>query len=362
MLETVVTSIEESALDPGAWLTLQRDLERFFGCGCSQLARCEHNNGNKFWSRTTEIPEFDDELVDLGPVCEPALWCAQHPNWQVFSDYDYIDEASMDRSYFYNQNARFGFRYRLGIKLLDTPGVTEALVLTWPSNAGHVQRAEYEKLSFLRGKLRFAARVADRVGKALRLERTLVDGLALLGEPALVLDTDGRILASNGAAEAMLADGPAIKSLNGILEPANRQARDALGEAIRAAARGVLSDDRADVVVPRPDPSWPLIITLVPLPSRHQLFGPSRRLVLALVRDGSRMPRAPISVVKTAFGLTEAEAEVAKLMAGSETISAIAQRRGTTIGTTRHQVKLVLSKLGVSRQSDVVRLLHAYFG
>lgn len=55
-----------------------------------------------------------------------------------------------------------------------------------------------------------------------------------------------------------------------------------------------------------------------------------------------------------AWGLTPVEAQVALLLHGGATIAAIAQHRGTSIHTVRHQVKSAMMKSESTRQLDLV--------
>ena len=55
------------------------------------------------------------------------------------------------------------------------------------------------------------------------------------------------------------------------------------------------------------------------------------------------------------LGLTQAEAGVALALAAGATIAEIAEARGTSTGTVRHQVKAAMAKTLSRRQSDLVR-------
>ena len=57
------------------------------------------------------------------------------------------------------------------------------------------------------------------------------------------------------------------------------------------------------------------------------------------------------------FGLTEAEAEVARLLAQGVTLDGIAKTRGVSIGTVRLQLKSIFGKTDVHKQGQLVALL-----
>jgi GAF domain-containing protein len=69
-------------------------------------------------------------------------------------------------------------------------------------------------------------------------------------------------------------------------------------------------------------------------------------------------PRLPNKeALRSNFGLTAAEADIALGIARGETLSALATVRGITIATARTQLKVVFEKLGAHRQSQLVALL-----
>jgi DNA-binding CsgD family transcriptional regulator len=61
--------------------------------------------------------------------------------------------------------------------------------------------------------------------------------------------------------------------------------------------------------------------------------------------------------LRTVYGLTEAETEVAMAVGAGSRISEIAEVREASIWTVRNQVKALMTKVGVSRQVDLVRFL-----
>lgn len=357
MLEHLRSRIEEAALDPGAWWDLQIDLQRYFGAACAQLARCDHDKNNRFWSRTTEIPEFDQEFAEIGRYSEPARYCQNNRAWQTFVDYDYIDEAGINRSFFYDRNARYGIRYRMGIKLLDSPGLAEAVVLGWRARDGHAQRAHLERLAAIHGMLKLAARVADMLGRDFSAERGIVDGLQRSGRAAVIVEPDLSVLMANPAAEDLLSTSGGLAIRGGRLEAISGKARADLQRAVSRAAAGKLSDDAASVAAPANPAAMPIVVTASPLPEKHQLFGPSRRLVLLLFFDPRARRSAPGTLLKRSLGLTTAEADVASGLAAGETLAEIAERRRAGVATVRHQLKAAMQKLGVRRQVDLVRLV-----
>ena len=61
--------------------------------------------------------------------------------------------------------------------------------------------------------------------------------------------------------------------------------------------------------------------------------------------------------LKREFQLTSAEAAVVMLLAGGETPSDIAAKRGVSIATVRSQIQVIYGKLDIHRQAELVALI-----
>lgn len=61
--------------------------------------------------------------------------------------------------------------------------------------------------------------------------------------------------------------------------------------------------------------------------------------------------------MSSALGLTEAESRVAVALAMGKTVSDIAEERDQKVNTARFHVKRIHAKLGLSRQTDLIRLV-----
>ena len=105
------------------------------------------------------------------------------------------------------------------------------------------------------------------------------------------------------------------------------------------------------------DAELPLVLDVVPLPQRPHGFGYDPR-ALVVVRGTDRAPEHAKQLLRTAFRLTEAEAEVAMLLADGLLPEAIAASRGVSLGTVRTQIKAMHAKLGVHRRGELIAYLH----
>jgi DNA-binding CsgD family transcriptional regulator len=78
---------------------------------------------------------------------------------------------------------------------------------------------------------------------------------------------------------------------------------------------------------------------------------------LVAATEPGGMPGVSPASLRAYFGLTEAEACLAAALVAGSALETYAQARGVSIGTARNQLKQVLAKVGVPRQSELVRVV-----
>jgi len=99
----------------------------------------------------------------------------------------------------------------------------------------------------------------------------------------------------------------------------------------------------------------PLQLLASPLTQAHRTK--SRADLVLLVTDPDKPVNFPDDALRTLFGFTPAQVDVAVGLLMGYSLEEIASLRGVSVGTVRNQLKAMLSKTGTSRQSDLIRLL-----
>jgi DNA-binding CsgD family transcriptional regulator len=177
----------------------------------------------------------------------------------------------------------------------------------------------------------------------------VVETLAALGLPALILDGDRNVLAANRLWEAVKPD---LAWSGG--EFALRDAAAAAG--LRNALARLKAGDAGAVtsfpVKASPGPSF--IARLLPLHAHDNFAGEAAALVLAPAAARCAPPEA---LLRSLFGLTPSEARVARALASGKSVNEIAANESLSPGTVRTHVRGVLEKTGSNRQIDAVALL-----
>jgi DNA-binding CsgD family transcriptional regulator len=182
--------------------------------------------------------------------------------------------------------------------------------------------------------------------------RAATQALALLGIPALVFADSGKVLAANQLIETL--SGFILWRTKDRIALTDARADTLLRDAIATADR----DDTPSVrSFPVRNADSAMIAHVVPIRgSARDIF--SRCAAMLMLTPVTR-PEAPsVELIRSLFDLTPAEARVARGLAAGQTVKGIAAESGTSANTVRSHVKIVLTKVGYSRQSDVVALLN----
>jgi DNA-binding NarL/FixJ family response regulator len=98
-----------------------------------------------------------------------------------------------------------------------------------------------------------------------------------------------------------------------------------------------------------------LLVRPAPLSDWYQTeAGPS---VIVYLGDEEHQQQAPEQFVARLFGLTKSEAALATQLANGFSLTEAADKLGLTESSVRTYSKKIFSKLGVSRQAELVRLI-----
>ena len=197
--------------------------------------------------------------------------------------------------------------------------------------------------------------IHPHVSRAMRMQQRLgqleanvaIAGGALNGleMPVFILNQDRRLVWANVVADALMAREPALRFAQGVLmlEQAAWLAACAKG--------GLLLRKKSGAALP---------LALVPIPEQSRLSRMDPGRLWLMTHAALRTPGARVKRLRLFYGFTEAEAELAVLMA-CEGMSAqeCADARGVSVSTVRTQFKEIYIKAGIQRAGQLVGLVLA---
>jgi DNA-binding CsgD family transcriptional regulator len=181
-----------------------------------------------------------------------------------------------------------------------------------------------------------------------------VDGMR---HAVVVVGPGARIVHLNSAAERMLAghNGPTVRDGSLCVAPASVdiELKRSVG-----AALGLMSA-KAKVgnsfLSQRLSGGRPYVVHVTPFTARD--YGPPRALVVVVDPNDDSGPSADL--LRKLFGLTIAEADVARLVAGGHGLKPIADKLALSMATVKTHLQRVFAKTDTHRQAELVRLLGA---
>lgn len=200
----------------------------------------------------------------------------------------------------------------------------------------------------LRRTLRIRARLKEaHDGGALALA-----ALDATRETVLVVSADGRLVHGNRAAEALLQAGDVLAVRSGRLGARSPTDDRVLARSLEAAGRHGLAGTVA--LTGRSGRRYSLTL--------DQMLVAGQRRVVIFVRWAAGVDAASAARVAALYGLSTTESAVAAAIGAGRSAQEIANDRGTSILTVRGQIKSVMGKMGVHRQSEVAAAVAALTG
>ncbi len=274
----------------------------------------------------------------------------------LFHGEDLVPQRELRRSEYYNDFARPNAIDRaLAVCLHCEPDLIAFFSLFKPPDREAFSEDEVEIVRLLSPHLRRAAS-ASRTFQLLRGERRLaLEALDLLPRGVALLDAVGQVVFINRQMHSILFDDDGIFISGGRLRfsdsPSQKTFASLLGRPRLDASGGARR-------VPRPSYGSPYEVVLTPLPGSdgRSAFAPleGRRGWLLLVVDPDLRRRRPLGRLKRIYGLTDAEAHVADLLAAGRTVRQVAGIRGTSVNTIKSQARAVYGKTRVSSRAELV--------
>ena len=215
------------------------------------------------------------------------------------------------------------------------PGFDDASVGQLNQCLGHLQRM---------------MTIRSRVQAAEQAQASAAGALDALGYGLFSLSPDGRVLHCNLAAEAILERGDGLVLKAGRLVAAAAPDQKALSGAFDRALAPAQAEASALRIARRDGGHYEVSVVSV-----HA--GMAGRQLLVTITDPAGKDASLAARLRTLYGLSASEAEVAVRISEGASLAQLAEERRVAIGTIRNQTKAVAEKLGCGRQAEIVALV-----
>jgi DNA-binding CsgD family transcriptional regulator len=307
----------------------------------------------------TEIAYFEHYVAD-----NPRwLFMPRQRTGDVSWDYQFIDEAGMDKAPFYAELlAQLDLRYFLSGVLLATPDDYACISVQRASRHGHVQQGEIELMQRLLPHAKQAFDVARRLNGAGDASKAFERAFDWIADGVAFVSAAGAVVYSNAALQAIVRCDDIVRLRKGTIEFLAADARSRFDGALEA-ARQLRGGDQTvvgltDFPVRRAADAPPYLVSVRPL-ARTSRDGqsPVRAEAIVFIRDPLRRGGAAGQMLREIFGLTEAETSVALALQSGVALEAYARANKVSLNTVYTHLRRVREKTGCHSVADLVRKL-----
>ncbi|MET9328016.1 LuxR C-terminal-related transcriptional regulator [Tsukamurella sp. NPDC003166] len=237
---------------------------------------------------------------------------------------------------------------------VQVDAATTLVFVAPPGRRDYATRDRLAAIRLLAPHVRRSLALHARLAHETRAARGLSAAFDTVDRALVVVTANGETEHINAAAHRVLDERDGIR-LDGAgrLTPVPRAAaelRTAIGHATGAHPR-----TGAVVLLPRPSGLPPLVAAVLPVRSVDD--GAGRALVI--LADGAAEPDGPRpELLRRYFGLTDAEARVAVMIAEGLDVAAIADALRVARSTVRTHLRHLFQKTNTSRQTELAVVLH----
>jgi DNA-binding CsgD family transcriptional regulator len=359
----VIGSVYEAALDASLWPTALDQVCEW--CGVPGILMALIDNATRQGLFLVEYGLTDEAIQpyasDIMPSCPRTERFFAYPERQFHFDYQHLSECEISRDGCYDRLQEVtGYRYYLAAKLVSRKNWTAVVSLQRTHRQGHVGQQDIERFAPLFPHLGRAVEIAQRLGTASLQSAAALDAMGRVPFAMFVLASDGEVMFMNEAAEAVLAAGEGLCLDERRLRSLSRSANPTLQRLIASAVEtflGTGTGGGGSMRLPRPSGRRDYAVLVAPLSVQKTVFADKHPAAAVFVTDPEKEQDISAARLQDLHGLTPAEARVGAAVVGGRTVKEIARAQGTSLNTVRSQLKSVFDKLGVHRQSDLVRRL-----
>jgi len=304
--------------------------------GCETLdmqAYAQHFVRHDLWAQAA-TPERGNQALLMHQLVAPGVW---------------------EKSEIYNDFVRpeCDFFWCLGAAIPMSDGKIGMLGLLRDRGDAHFTPTEATELDALLPHLRRALQLTHRLrGLEFHLThaRSALDRVAV---GVVICDAEGKVQFANQIAEDILHSGYGIAiDADRVLRATQADVQPKLHRALAAAVRRNAAGDGALRIARQS--AAPLKVLVAPLPeAQHAALGGAGG-ALVLIDDPERGAAPALEALKALFGLTTAEARLARRLAqGDLTAPEIATEFALSPQTIRTQIKSLHRKMEVSHQAEI---------
>jgi DNA-binding CsgD family transcriptional regulator len=346
-MEDLIAAIYEAAFIPENWPSVLERIAHISGCVGGQLFIAERQKILRWVGSDNFMNEVTEEYIEAGWDKRNARiprGIALNRN-AFITDLDIFTVEELDQDPSYTKFLRpKGLGWGIGSHIPIGENNFAVFSFERSISAGNARRENVYFLNLIRPHLYRAVLLS--LNNRLRETASLMETLETIGFPAVAVNRNCKCLISNNlyckkfsSQSQMVCDISLTDAVN------SSRLRETVG-----------SGRAASIFMHAAESSDSFIVHVIPVSSAaYDLFSE----VSAVIIFTSTTAEQPyeISSLSSIFGLTKAEAKLARGLGEGLRVADYADRQGISIETARSHLKSVFRKTGVGRQSELTKLM-----
>lgn len=273
---------------------------------------------------------------------------------------DCPDDQFVDSELYQDHFEEIGIFEVLHYCLFDDERFAAGITFTRPRSKGRFTKKEEDFIDALVPHIQRAARLHLRLVEVNQDRHIMTEAWNRIDEGAVLVSSKGRVAFQNRAAEELLSSKSSIHvNRNGIL--ACGTARESAK--LQSVINSVFTTSEGNhnfggrFTINRPNGKQPLNITITPFKEQDRYARESEKFALVLISDPERLTASSEEALRSDYGLTKAEARLAKLLADGHPLGEVGEILEISPNTARTHLKRIFSKTETNRQSSLVKLI-----
>jgi hypothetical protein len=332
----VIQAFYDAAMNEALWPATLKDLADLTG---SQAASFWVLDGSEQPQLPTFVsfnfdPKIIEEYLDHVARLDPTVqYLVAHPRQPIVHDGLVISEREKDHHPYYDWHERhIDTRFRMVGQTRLTPTIQAGVALHRTRKAGSYEPKDIARFAVIHRHLERALAIAFRLGSLGSVQQLTTEWLDRRSAAVFFLNERKHIIFANRAAQTFQSTGDGIKLGADGITLLHKQDNDRLQSLIAQ----VLSPIASPGVSPsgamralRPSGKRPYGILVGPVSRGYPVLSAFRPAVCVVITDPDRQKPLPNHQLQSAFGLTEAEARLAALLAAGEDLRTAAEKLET---------------------------------
>lgn len=294
---------------------------------------------------------YRDQFLDIDPF-------ANLPEGKVVSLYEYVNETDFkNSSYFKDFLNQVDSSHVMGVDLRTSGGFEARLRVTRGAGGEPFSIAERARLELLIPHVRQAVEIYQSLETSRSEEAVITDAVERFAVGTVILDHSHKILKMNRFAASILSEQDGVSLSGGRVAFSDSKTDGEFRALLKSAASGV-AVDAPELRVERPSGRPDLSVVVRPVSIPDFMHTGSAPAIALLISDPGGKTLVTAQSLRAVFDLTPAEAGIAASLANGMSVSDTAAHLGVALNTVRTHLRSIFSKTGVSRQSQLVHLIH----